>query len=136
VATLAADLRDRRLFKKAAQVKGARAAKELYEKYSSPAVRRRLEHDAAEYAEIVEDWKVVLWLPNPDMRLKQAEVLVDHGGGVARLVDYSQRGKEIYDDHKALWSVWVFVHPDVRPEARKWVLASLSEAMQLRWDRY
>jgi HD superfamily phosphohydrolase len=137
-AILAGDLLDRRLFKRAAQLKGAKAAaaEELYEKFSAPEERRRLERDAADYAELREGWHVVLWIPKPEMRLKQAEVLVDHGDGIARLVDYSPRGKEIYDDHKALWSIWVYVHPRVTDEEKRWVLARLSKTMGVRWDQY
>jgi HD superfamily phosphohydrolase len=133
---LADDLLERRLFKRAAKVKGAKAAKELYDKYKSPEARRTLEQDAARFAELDGGWQVVLWLPNPDMRLKQAEVLVRHANGVSRLVDYSPRGREIYEEHKALWSVWVFVHPEVTEEEQTWVLARLAETMLISWEGY
>lgn len=134
VAAIASDLLDRRLFKHAGRVTGAKAADDLYKKFSIPEQRRRLERGAAEYAELSDGWKVVIWLPKPSMRLKQAEVLVDHGEGIARLVDYSSRGREIYDDHKALWSLAVFVHCDVDAEARLWVLAYLAKAMLVHWE--
>lgn len=137
-AILAGDLLDRRLFKQAAKLKDAKtaAAQDLYDKFKAPEERRRLERDAAEYAELREGWHVVLWVPKPEMRLKQAEVLVDHGDGIARLVDYSARGKEIYDDHKALWSIWVYVHPSITDEEKRWVLARLAKTMGVRWDKY
>jgi HD superfamily phosphohydrolase len=134
VAEIATELLDRKLFGLAARVKGAKAADELYEKFSVPDRRQELERRAAEYAELSDGWKVVIWLPKPTMRLKQAEVLVDHGEGISRLVDYSSRGREIYDDHKALWSVSVFVHSDVTAEEKLWVLAYLSKEMQVHWE--
>jgi HD superfamily phosphohydrolase len=134
VATIASDLLDRCLFKRAAKVKGAKAAADLYRKFSAPDRRRTLERGAAEYAELSDGWKVVIWLPKPTMRLKQADVLVDHGDGISRLVDYSFRGREIYDEHKALWSLAVFVHSEVSPEERLWVLAYLAKHMLVHWE--
>ncbi len=136
VHTLANDLLDRRLFKFVARIKNAKAAHELYGKFHSPEVRRGLERSAAEYAELSEGWKVVIWLPKPEMRLKQAEVLVDHGNGISKLVDYSSRGKEIYEDHKRLWSVSVFVGEDVSEEERRWILARLAQLMLVHWEGY
>jgi HD superfamily phosphohydrolase len=134
VSTIASDLLDRCLFKFAAKVTGAKAADDLYKKFSVPDRRRSLERGAAEYAELSDGWKVVIWLPKPTMRLKQAEVLVDHGEGISRLVDYSSRGREIYDDHKALWSLAVFVHSEVTSEAKLWVLAYLAKEMLVHWE--
>jgi hypothetical protein len=136
VSTIAGDLLNRRLFKFAAQVKGAKAADALYAKFSPPDQRRRLERGAARYAELSDGWKVVIWLPKPTMRLKQADVLVDHGEGISRLVDYSARGREIYEDHKALWSLTVFVHGGVTREERLWVLAYLAKEMLVHWEGY
>ncbi len=134
VSVIARDLLDRRLFKHAGRVAGAKAAKELWEKFSPPRERRRLEQEAARFAELSDGWKVVIWLPQPTMRLKQAEVLVDHGRGICRLVDYSSRGREIYDDHMALWSLSVYVHGKVSEDERMWVLAYLAKAMLVHWE--
>lgn len=136
VHAIATDLLNRRLFKFAARVKSAKASHELYEKFHLPEVRRGLEQAAAEYAELSDGWKVVIWLPKPEMRLKQAEVLVDHGDGISKLVDYSPRGKEIYEDHKALWSVSVFLGGDVSPDERRWILARLAQLMLVHWEGY
>ena len=136
VAVLARDLIERRLFKRAANIRGAAAAQELYDRFKDPETRRDLEQDAAAFAGLSDGWKVVLWLPSPKMRLKQAEVLVDHGEGIAQLVDYSPRGREIYDDHRALWSLWVFVHADVTSRELKWVLARLSKRMNVLWSDF
>lgn len=136
ISRIAVDLLDRNLFKFGARVKRAKAAHELYDKFHSPDVRRKLEREAAEYAELREGWKVVLWVPKPEMRLKQAEVLVDHGDGISKLVDYSSRGREIYEDHKRLWSISVFVGGDVTDEERRWVLARLAQLMLVRWEGF
>jgi HD superfamily phosphohydrolase len=136
VATIASDLLDRRLFKPAASVRGAKAADELYAKFHSPDARRRLERDAAGFAELTDGWKVVIWLPKPEMRLKQAEVLVDHGDGISKLRDYSDRGREIYEDHKRLWRVSVFVDSEVTAEEKAWVLARLSQTMLVHWEGF
>jgi HD superfamily phosphohydrolase len=134
VSLIARDLLDRRLFKLAGRVDGAKARTELYDKFSPPRERRRLEKEAARFAELSDGWKVVIWLPKPTMRLKQAEVLVDHGRGICRLVDYSARGREIYDDHMALWSLCVYVHGKVSAEERLWVLAYLAKEMLVHWE--
>jgi HD superfamily phosphohydrolase len=136
ISRLAVDLLDRNLFKFGARIKRAKAAHELYDKFHSPEVRHKLEREAAEYAELGEGWKVVLWVPKPEMRLKQAEVLVDHGDGISKLVDYSSRGREIYEDHKKLWSISVFVGGDVTDEERRWVLARLAQLMLVHWEGF
>jgi hypothetical protein len=75
-------------------------------------------------------------VPGPDMRLKLAEVLVDHGEGIAKFVDYSAKGSDIYEDHKRLWTISVFLHPTVDEEKARMVLAKLSQLMRVSWDRY
>ena len=136
VATLADDLLNRRLFKVAANVIGAHAARDLHDKYKNASTRRKLERDAAGYAEIDEGWKVVIWVPPPEMRLKTAEVLVDHGSGVAPFVEYSPKGSDIYRDHKDLWTITVFVHHSVTERQKREVLARLAECMGVCWDTY
>jgi hypothetical protein len=61
---------------------------------------------------------------------------VDHGSGISKLVDYSSRGREIYDEHKALWSVSVFVGGDVGVDEQRWILARLAQLMLVRWEGY
>lgn len=133
---LAQALRDRHLYKHAANALQAHAAKDLYEKFGSPDERRRLERAAFVHARLDQPWHVILWVPDPKMRLKLAEVLVDHGEGIAKFVDYSAKGSDIYDDHRRLWTISVFVHPTVSSAQTKAVLAKLSERTGLSWDRY
>jgi HD superfamily phosphohydrolase len=140
VQSLTTGLLYRRLFKLTGRCRSARSnAGQIYEAHGSPASRRRLEQDAGKYAGLDHDWKVLVWIPAPEMRLKAAEVLVDDGNKVCRLVDLDSagpnRGREIYDSHKALWAISVFVHPSVSAEQRAVVLARLGDKLGgIRWD--
>jgi HD superfamily phosphohydrolase len=136
VADLAVALLERRLFKHAANASGAYASTELYEQFAAADTRRALEREAARYAGLQHGWHVVIWLPRPEMRLKLANMLVDHGKGIARFVDYSQQGSEIYQAHKELWTVMVYVHPSVSEPRKRAVLARLAQLMGICWDTY
>lgn len=136
VRELATSLLERHLYKHAANALRAHAARDLYDEFGKLDRRRSLEREAATHAKLRHEWHVILWVPSPQMRLKLAEVLVDHGEGIAKFVDYSAKGSDIYDDHKRLWTISVFVHPSVTDAQTKAVLAKLSEAMGLSWDRH
>jgi HD superfamily phosphohydrolase len=136
VATLAGAVLDRRLYKPLARAAGAYAAADLSEQFGDPATRRALEQEAARYARITPDWRLILWLPPPTMRLKLAEMLVDHGQGIAKFVDYSAQGSEIYAAHKALWTVSVYGSPSLTEEQKQAALVRLAELMGVCWDRY
>lgn len=136
VRILAGDLLNRRLYKRAAQAKDPLSKSRVFELFGDREVRRDLERKAAQYAGVPEE-QVVIWLPDPDMRLKIAEVLVDHGTGITPFFEYSQRGGEIYEDHKALWTVTVFVHRQIRKsDLEPVILARLAELMEIEWDRH
>jgi hypothetical protein len=136
VAGLAADVLNRRLYKPLARTAGAYAAEDLFNQFGDRATRRALEHDAARYARIEPDWRLILWLPPPTMRLKLAEMLVDHGRGIAKFVDYSAQGGEIYEAHKELWTVSVYGHRRLSDEQKRAALVRLAELMGVCWDRY
>lgn len=132
---LAGDLLNRRLYKRAAQAAPPLARERIHERFKSREARRELEHQAAEYAGIPDD-QVVIWLPDPKMRLKIAEVLVDFDRGIAPFNEYSGLGQEIYEAHRQLWTVTVFVDPRVREgDLVPVVLARLAELMGVKWDR-
>jgi len=136
VRTLARDLLHRRLYKRAAQAHGTLSKKQVFKMFGEPAKRREMERKAAAYAGVPEE-QVVIWLPDPNMRLKIAEVLVDHGTGIAPFHEYSPRGNEIYSDHEELWTVTVFVHPQIRKsELEPVILARLAQLMEIEWDRH
>jgi HD superfamily phosphohydrolase len=135
-AKLARMLLDRNLFKPAANAMRPAAAAGLYEKFGSLPERRRLEEAACEHAGIKEDWHLVLWVPDPDMRLKLAELLVDDGNGIAQFKDVVPHGSEIYEAHKELWTVSVFTHPTVTIGQRRAALAKLATMLGISWDTY
>lgn len=133
---LAADLLNRRLYKRAAQATGRSDRQLLFDRFGKPAKRRELERKAAAYVRASED-KVAIWLPDPKMRLKTAEVLVDFGEGIAPFKKVSTRGEEIYRDHEELWTITVFVHEDLRRKGHEpAILARLAELMGVEWDMH
>jgi len=125
----------RRLFKLIGRHTDRSLAKEIYRDHRAPDRRRSLEVDAAEFAGLDHAWQCLVWIPDPKMRLKAAEVFVDDGNKVAKLVEREtsgrNRGTEIYADHKALWAVSVFVHPEVRerPDLCEALLKRLGERL-------
>jgi HD superfamily phosphohydrolase len=136
VRRLAQDLLDRRLYKRAAQAEGTPAKKRVFELFGERSERRTLERMAAEYAGVPEE-QVVIWIPDPKMRLKIAEVLVDFDRGIAPFNQYSGRGRDIYAAHEDLWTVTVFVHRDVAErKLEPVILARLAELMGIEWDRH
>jgi HD superfamily phosphohydrolase len=136
VRAMAGDLLNRRLYKRAAQAAGTGGKKRLHELFGGRSKRRELERDAARFAGVPEE-QVVIWLPDPRMRLKVAEVLVDYGQGVAPFNEYSDQGREIYADHENLWTTTVFVHKEVvNAHKEPVILARLAERMEVEWDRH
>jgi hypothetical protein len=140
-AELAADLKNRRLFRIAERVGASDVSpKDIHAHYGDPATRADLEADAQRFAGLGSDPKVILWIPPPDMRLKLAEVLVSQEAGIAPFVTYersrSRRGSDIYDSHGRLWAAYVFVHRDVGLEQERMVSAYLGRRMGIRWERH
>jgi HD superfamily phosphohydrolase len=138
---LAGQLLRRRLFKVAGRAsRSGAAAESLFGRYQDPDLRRQLERGAEEYAELGPSPKVAIWLPDPKMRLKLAEVLVDYRGAIDTFVEYERhgagRGSEIYDAHSRLWAVWVFVDPEVQKEDRRIALSYLARELGVRWERH
>jgi HD superfamily phosphohydrolase len=133
---LANMLLERRLYKPAANAVRPAAAEGIYKEFGSSEWRRKLEKAAAEHAQLDEEWHVVLWVPDPEMRLKLAELLVDDGKGIAQFKDKSKRGSDIYDAHKDLWTVSVFVHPSVSVAQTRAALAKLAKGMGITWDTH
>jgi hypothetical protein len=134
--SLAKDLLNRRLYKRAAQATGRSDRKRIFTLFGSAEKRRELERKAAEYVGATED-KVAIWLPDPKMRLKTAEVLVDFGEGIAPFNKVSSRGEEIYRDHEELWTITIFVHEDLRKAGHEpAILARLAELMGVEWDMH
>lgn len=133
---LARRLTERALYRHASNAENAYSAADLHRAFGGAHQRRNLEQRAARHAGLESDWHVILWVPGPKMRLKLAEVLVDHGKGVAKFVDFSTKGSDIYEDHRRLWTISVFVHPSVTEQKTTMVLAKLAQLMRISWDRY
>ena len=134
--SLAADLLNRRLYRHAADAANAYAAEDMYREYGKAETRRKLESAAARHAELEHDWHVILWVPGPEMRLKLAELLVDHGKGIAKFKDYSSLGSDIYNSHRQLWKIGVFIHPNVTDKQSVKALAKLAQEMGVCWDSH
>jgi HD superfamily phosphohydrolase len=115
------------------------SAEAIYRQHGSPESRRELEQDAAAFAGIDQSWKICIWLPPPNPRLKSAEVLTFDGSEVVEFYRSEQykakRGEDIYDSHTRLWAVSVYVHRSVaHPQARLAALR-LAQRMEVKWDR-
>lgn len=140
-ARLAADLRDRKLFRMAGRIgAGDVSPQNVYDEYGTPLARAKLERAAQHFAGLGEEPKVILWIPSPKMRLKLAEVLVQQRTGIAPFVNYersrSRRGSDIYDAHERLWAAYIFVRRDVSPECERMVAAFLGRSMGIRWEKH
>lgn len=112
IGLLARAVLDRQLFKRAARADSQEdlaEAAQTHAKFGGADDRRRLEQDAARFAGINPGWKIVIWLPEPAMRLKVAGVLVDSGKGVAALDSLGGPSTQIVQAHKALWATTVYV---------------------------
>jgi hypothetical protein len=141
---LADNVLNRRLYKPVGEQSEVGPGPErLYRQFGAADERRRLEQGAAKFAGLGAAWKVLLWIPEPEMRLKVAEVLVEDKGSVRLFVDRERdrggRGAEIYADHRRLWTLRVFVHPSLCDEKHakhvEAVLAYLGAELDVRFDR-
>lgn len=140
-AGLASKLLNRNLFRKVGRVGAGDAATEsTYETFGDAVVRDGLERDAARFAGLDDGPHVVLWLPEPEMRLKLAEVLVRHEAGIGPFVEYersrSKRGSDIYDAHSRLWALYAFVDRDVPVEQQQVIATYLAGIMGVRWEQH
>jgi hypothetical protein len=84
-----------------------------------------------------------MWIPPERMRLKPALVLVDDQNLIDTMLNRERsprgqkRGSDIYDAHRDLWALEVFVHPEVRlnDDARDGLLGAIAEQLHIKeWD--
>lgn len=144
IEALAAAVLNRALFKligRAESRADVALAQEKFEKFGRSDARRQLERNAARLAGLAHGWQVVIWLPNPDMKLKVAGVLVDNDDGVAPLDRIEDASGQIVEQHRDLWAISVYAHPSVRnaldSRTADVLLSSLRTDMDirlLRWD--
>lgn len=121
IGSLASGVLDRRLYKLAGHARESSEdrRKDKYQKFGGAAARRERERAAARFAGIEHAWKLLLWVPNPTMRLKAADVLVDDGKKIEPLRDRDRDAGGIVSRHKDLWGVSVYVDPELRSCADK-----------------
>lgn len=114
-------------------------AAKLYQAFGSIAQRTAAQDEAQRFAEVGRDPTVLIWLPDPEMRLKLARVLVDNGEHVNEFQAYEEgrgaRGADIYRAHRRLWSLWIFCHRSLTQEERDAVLVYLAAKYGVAWER-
>lgn len=139
-ASLGRALLDRELFAIGGRVgvDDAPAAK-LYAEFGSVAQRTAAQDEAQRFAEVGRDPRLLIWLPDPEMRLKLARVLVDNGEHINEFQAYEEarggRGDDIYRAHRRLWSLWVFCARCLSPEQREAALVYLAAKYGVAWER-
>jgi HD superfamily phosphohydrolase len=141
---LAEAILNRQLFKPLARVSDRSHAKRLWREYGTkPDERRQVEQAAARFAQIKPAWYAVMWIPPERMRLKSALVLVDDEALIDTMLNRErsprgqQRGSEIYDAHRELWALEIFVHPTVKQDkaACDALLGAIAQQLHLKaWD--
>lgn len=114
-------------------------AHQLHDRYGDAPDRIALQDEAQRFAELGKDPKVLLWLPDPGMRLKLAKVLVDDGSHISEFNRFEdargRRGDDIYRADRALWALWVFVRRDVPAADCEAVLVYLADRLGVAWER-
>jgi HD superfamily phosphohydrolase len=138
---LAADVRDRRLYKVVERSTGEATfirRDKIYEQWSDSTTRGDLERKIAEAVGLTNPWHVLLTVPSPKMQLKAADVLVSDGRVTAPLrawdPEHGSRAAEIYSSHERLWSLQLLVHPAVTDVQVARLAAYFSEELRVVWD--
>jgi hypothetical protein len=139
-ATLGQALLGRRLFAVGGRVGVDDApAEKLYKDFGSIRARTAAQDEAQRFAEAGREPRVLIWLPDPEMRLKLARVLVDNGEHINEFQAYEEarggRGADIYRAHRRLWSLWVFCDRSLTPEQRDAALVYLARKFGVAWER-
>ena len=135
IGKITTQLQNRMLFKSAGAYTRRGRADELYERHGGRNARAELERDAARYAGIEDDWMIGLWVPNPEMRLKPAAVLVDDGAGTEIVpleawdFENGRRGSEIIQSHHDLWAIRVYVDRSLTADQQAVVLGRLQSTL-------
>ena len=121
IKVLAEQLRFREHFRMLAHAGGPEvipSARDKYEQFGSAEERRKLERAAAKWAGLDPAWKVVLWVPSPEMRLKLADVLIEDRGMISTLAARYDDARVIAKRHEELWTVRVYAAPELRADER------------------
>lgn len=109
------------------------AARDKHSQFGSAEQRRSLERRAARWANVDPAWQVVLWLPDPNMRLKLADVLIEDSGMIYTLAERYDDARVIATRHQELWAVRVYASQAVAEDqqVRDRVLGFLRDEMSL-----
>ena len=141
VAEVVSLLQARNLFKQIGVYTNKAMADNLYKNYGSAEGRAEVERHAASRAGLEDDWMVALWVPDPKMRFKPADVLVDDGSPTEIFTlaawdrDNGQRDSELIGSHRGLWAARVYVHPQLTKQQRDLVLAAVQERIGItEWE--
>ena len=141
VAGIAIQLQRRTLFKAIGVYTNRAMADKIHARVKSPDERTQIEQNAADSAGVEHGWMVALWVPNPEMRFKPAQVLVDDGSAIEIVPleawdsENGKRGSEIFESHHRLWEMRVYVDRRVSKTQRDAVLDTLREQLGIsEWD--
>jgi len=134
---------DRDLYKliaRAPDTKGM-SKEDFFKTFGSADRKRDIERSIADFAQLGEGWHLLLWIPDPKMRLKPADVLVTSDGKeIVKLKSHSKygaQGSAINEQHMNLWAVSVYAAPDVAQDEKLCaaIRGELSRELQgLKWD--
>ena len=148
IAGIVRQLHRRRLYRQIGVYSKRPMAHELYEHLEEDKNANRMSENVARAEELAADSAnvdhssmVALWVPDPKMRLKPAEVLVDDGSQieVVELQEWDrangQRSLEITESHRDLWAVRVYVDRRLDSNQDTLVLDSLKSQLAIEeWD--
>lgn len=139
-ATLGRALLNRELFQIGGRVGIDDApAQKLYDLFGPVEARTAAQEEAQRFAELDREPRVLIWLPDPAMRLKLARVLVDNLEHVNEFQAYEEarggRGDDIYRAHRRLWSLWVFCDRSLSADQRDAALVYLATKFGVAWER-
>jgi HD superfamily phosphohydrolase len=139
---LVEDLLERRLYCSVAHFDNRGHASRLWNDYGrQPDRRREVEREVARYAEIEKPWQIALWISPETMRLKPALVLVDDDDMLDTMLKRERsspygagRGVDIYDAHRRLWSLEIFVHRSLRDRGEEvpWIQATFADRLGIK----
>ncbi len=141
VAELARRVRDRRLYKPVAISASGQTYLDrdrLYKSFGGVAGRTEVEDKLAELMELPNNWQALVLVPNPKMSLKAADVLVRAKKSTCKLREWDElngkRANEIYESHERLWSIQLFVDPELEDAKQMRAKAYVEDNLRIDWD--
>jgi HD superfamily phosphohydrolase len=140
VRALAAQVLNRQLYKALGRADSPAARSSAHETYQAfghgPAAKEKLSEIQRRVAAMagIEPVKLIPWIPDPKMRLKVADVLVDSGhDAVAPLKRIDADAEMITRKHQELWGITVYGEPSLKADTarRKILLSALRDELQV-----